>query len=106
MIFSLPARQLRKLSDAQRDLVRYDESEELNGYRMERAVILLTGDFMLSVIWGVAYHRNISDGVHCGYPDKLEGYIPGLGIDPVQMTPREVMAVARMRPDCDWLMQL
>ena len=46
MIFSLPTRQLRKLLDAQHDLVWYDESEELNGYHMERNVILLTGDLM------------------------------------------------------------
>lgn len=105
MIYSLPTRQLRELLNAQHELVWYDESEEWDGYHMERTVIPLDGGFTLSVIWGITYHHNIKLGIHYGYPDRLEGYIPGLGLDPVPLTPDEVLAAARAWPEYDWLAQ-
>lgn len=52
-----------------------------------------------------AHHHNIKLGIHYGYPDRLEGYIPGLGLDPVPLTPDEVLAAARAWPEYDWLAQ-
>lgn len=99
MIYSKPTRELRELLDAQSTWFYCDESDEWDGYHMERTVIPLENDLVLSVIWGETTHHDITMGVNYGYPEKLEAYIRPLNLEPFEVSPEQVMAMLRDYPN-------
>ena len=97
-------RELRDISRSE-DHLRHDESEEYEGYRIERTSIPLGDGCELSAIWGWTRHHGIAIGINYGCPEALEAYVPGLDLEPVPVRPDEITGIIDAWPDYRGLMR-